>query len=241
MFSYGVRLVSMAVSVITLIGSPVFPVAAAVVAAPPPDAAVVAAPPLDAAVVAAPAAAVVAAAVVAVELLLLSPPHAAATNAAATSTTTKAPRRRILKPALIFSVPPCVRDTPSSGRPAHRRAAAAACQALRNSPQVPAARLRPDGLSTGRAPTSTSPRRGDGFPWWACSDWLTPSSADGNIEPSARSILLRTRLRGDGASGSAEMGAVMPCAPADRAGRFARPGHRSWRLIPRRAPAKGAP
>src|SRR6478672_11175389 len=111
MFSYGVRLVSMAVSVITLIGSPVFPVGATVVPAPPLAAAVVA-PPLDAAVVVAPplAAAVVAAleaAVVAAEPLLLSLPQATMTIAPAISTASTPPRRRSLDPALIFCVPPC--------------------------------------------------------------------------------------------------------------------------------------
>src|SRR5690242_15704608 len=84
MFSYGVRLVSMAVSVITLIGAPVAPVLAAVVAEP--EAAVVAEPP---AVVAAPAAVVAARAVVAeLLLLLLSLPHAAATRLSAARPTT---------------------------------------------------------------------------------------------------------------------------------------------------------
>ena len=146
MFSYGVRLVSMAVSVITLIGSPVFPVAATVVAVPPPEATVVAAPLPDAAAVVAAAlvaAAVVAAAVVADELPELSPPHAAATKAPATTTATKAPRRRILKPAVIFCAPPCVRDKPPKGptrlRAGRGRGSSNHCE---NLPPIPATWLR---------------------------------------------------------------------------------------------------
>src|SRR5215831_17824185 len=102
MFSYGVRLVSMAVSVITLIGAPV--------ALDEPPAAVVAAAP--AAVVAAAAFAVVAA-----DPLLLSLPHAAKTSAAAANTKTKPRLRRNFGRSVMFSLLPLlIRDTPRRGQ-----------------------------------------------------------------------------------------------------------------------------
>src|SRR3954452_7417368 len=85
MFSYGVKFVSMAVSVITLIGAPAPPPPPAVVAAPP---AVVAAPPAvvgaPAAVLAAPATVVVVAAPV---LSFFELPHAPTTKPPTTNTT----------------------------------------------------------------------------------------------------------------------------------------------------------
>ena len=96
MFSYGVRLVSMAVSVITLIGAPVSPVPPpppAVVALPPPLAVVALPPPPD--VVAAPPDVVAApAAVVAAESS--SSPHAARTRAP-TATDATSTRARCLR------------------------------------------------------------------------------------------------------------------------------------------------
>src|SRR5215212_7259829 len=78
MFSYGVKFVSMAVSVITLIGAPAPPPPPAVVAAPP---AVVGAP---AAVLAAPATVVAVAAPV---LSFFELPHAPTTRPPTTNTT----------------------------------------------------------------------------------------------------------------------------------------------------------
>src|SRR5690349_3851852 len=135
MFSYGVRLVSMAVSVITLIGAPV-PVILTVVAAPPaavvaaPLAAVVAAPP--AAVVAAPPAAVVAAAatVVAEPLdVLLSLPQAGAVRPNVTTPISSSPKRarsgeRVLD--LKMYPPRWMTDPPEPGAPIPKRTSARA-------------------------------------------------------------------------------------------------------------------